>query len=231
MLNAPAAPVLLAQLRFMSKWPWGALSRRLHHPSASSSTLQRRGMAQQNGMAMNATAAANQQVVHCAHPDAPGALCRLAPHLTTSTCQARPALEQFSAQSVFSPSLASSSTRGSKVQTYSSTAVGQPVGHGELSHCAASNQPHNGQSRGMHRLGATRPQGNARPSREAKESGICSEMSAAPAAWQAECHSRPPSTSRSNLEARAGGHFGEWQRWFGWAARCRADRLAHMTAA
>lgn len=35
----PHPPVLVVQLRFMSKWPWGARSRRLHHPSASSSAL------------------------------------------------------------------------------------------------------------------------------------------------------------------------------------------------
>lgn len=39
---------------------------------------------------------------------------------------------------------------------------------------------------------------------EEKVRGICSLMSAAPAAWQPGCHRRPPSTSRSNLAVCGG---------------------------
>ena len=60
------------------------------------------------------------------------------PHLATSTCHRRPPATQLSAQSDLSPSRASSSTSGSKVHTYSSTAgrggaaggaVGTVAGH------------------------------------------------------------------------------------------------------
>lgn len=149
-------------------------------------------------------------------------------HPTISTGQARPAAAHASFQSLLSPSRASSSTRGSKTLMYSSTAGGRGEESGRLQRGgpawqqdavgpAAHHMPAHAHRMlaalhwlpsaepGTHELAApSSPVHPSKYSREEKLSGICSLMSAAPAAWQAECHRRPPRTSFSNLRQEGG---------------------------
>lgn len=137
-------PVLLGHARIMSSGP---RTRTLAHPSGSSSTLQgqrgaeqgkaggvrqamasRRQLAQPGGLRLGTTPCAVQSSLD---PNlSPQTAGPMAAHLTTSTAQP-PADAQASPQSLLSPSRASSSTSGSKVHTYSSTAdTGGAAGFG-----------------------------------------------------------------------------------------------------